>query len=173
MRESAQDLRRLPVFGPGYRSLMFSALVRGALAGAAGTTALNAVTYLDMAGRGRPSSSLPEEAVDRLSQQAGRPVPGAGEERENRLQGLGALSGIAAGIGIGVAAGLFRPVLRRLPAVLGGTLLGAAAMAATDVPMTQLGLTDPARWSPADWAGDAVPHLAYGLVTHAALRRLG
>ena len=39
----------------------------GAAAGAAGTTALNAVTYLDMTVRGRPSSSTPEDTVEKLS----------------------------------------------------------------------------------------------------------
>jgi hypothetical protein len=45
-------------------------------------------------------------------------------------------------------------------------------MAAADVPLTRLGLTDPRQWSQADWYADAVPHLAYGVVTVAALRRL-
>ena len=38
-------------------------MLRGAAAGAAGTTALNVVTYLDMAVRGRPASSTPERTV--------------------------------------------------------------------------------------------------------------
>ena len=42
---------------------MLSALLRGALAGAAGTTALNAVTYLDIAVRARPASETPQRAV--------------------------------------------------------------------------------------------------------------
>ena len=43
-------------------------------------------------------------------------------------------------------------------------------MAASDAPMTRVGLTDPARWSKTEWASDAIPHLAYGLVTTATLR---
>ena len=35
----------------------------GAVAGAMGTAALNAVTYLDMAVRGRPSSQVPAHTV--------------------------------------------------------------------------------------------------------------
>jgi hypothetical protein len=46
-------------------------------------------------------------------------------------------------------------------------------MAATDLPMARIGLTDPDTWSAADWASDALPHLAYGLATVIALRRLG
>jgi uncharacterized membrane protein len=42
-------------------------------------------------------------------------------------------------------------------------------MAATDVPVAALGVTDPRRWSAADWAADAVPHLAYGMAAEAVL----
>lgn len=152
---------------------MFGALIKGALAGAAGTTALNAATYLDMAVRGRPASDTPQQAVDELTKRAGHPVPGSGDTRGNRLAGLGPLLGIATGVGIGAAAGLAGPALRRLPSVLSAVLLGAAAMAAADAPMTKLELTDPAKWSTADWASDALPHAAYGLVTSATLRRAG
>lgn len=149
---------------------MIGAALRGIAAGAAGTTALNTVTYLDMAIRARGTSSMPEQAVEELAKRSGKQVPGSGEDRDNRVQALGALSGTAAGCGVGLAAGLLRPVLRRLPVPLSGALLGAGAMAATDLPMTKLGLTDPRSWSSADWLSDAVPHLAYGLVAAATLR---
>jgi len=74
----------------------------GAAAGAAGTTALNAVTYLDIAVRGRPSSDTPEQTVERLSQVAHAPVPGEGETRDNRVAGLGPLAGLVTGVGSGV-----------------------------------------------------------------------
>jgi hypothetical protein len=150
---------------------MFKAVVRGAAAGAAGTTALNAVTYLDMAVRGRPSSDTPQQAVEKLAEQAGVDVPGEGDVRENRIEGLGPLAGIATGVGIGVAAGLLRPIIGRLPTVIGAPLLGAAAMAGSDVPLTKLGLTDPSKWTSLEWLSDAVPHLAYGAVTFALLKR--
>lgn len=54
----------------------------------------------------------------------------------------------------------------RLPWWLGGAVTGALAMAATDVPMARLGVSDPTSWSFEDWASDAVPHLMYGLVTY-------
>lgn len=145
--------------------------MRGAMAGAAGTTALNAVTYLDMAVRARPASDIPQQAVAKIAERSGRPVPGHGEERENRLGGLGPLAGIATGVGLGAAAGLLRPILRRLPTVVGATVLGGAAMAGSNLPLTKLGLTDPTTWSAVDWASDVVPHLAYGLVTYKALTR--
>ncbi|MEU6465766.1 hypothetical protein [Streptomyces sp. NPDC046976] len=43
---------------------------------------------------------------------------------------------------------------------------GALAMVLTDVPIAGLGISDPRTWSPADWTSDALPHLAYGLVTY-------
>jgi hypothetical protein len=152
---------------------MFANLLRGALAGAAGTTALNAATYVDMATRARPASEKPQEAVEKVSEQAGVPVPGEGEQRQNRITGLGSLTGIATGVGIGAAVGLLRPLVARVPVPLGAVALGAAAMTATDVPMAKLRLTDVSQWSTADWLSDAVPHLAYGLVTQVALRQMG
>jgi hypothetical protein len=149
---------------------MFRNLLRGAAAGAAGTTALNAVTYADMAVRGRPASSIPEQAVDLLAQQTGRPVTGEGEVRQNRLEGLGALSGIATGVGIGALAGLLRPVFAHLPTLLSATVIGGAAMAAADLPLQQMKLTDVSSWTPTDWASDVVPHLAYGFVAAMVLK---
>src|SRR5687768_12165873 len=77
-------------------------MLRGAAAGAAGTTALNAVTYLDMAVRGRATSSTPERTVEKLAEKAHVPIPGEDETRVNRVQGLGAVTGLVAGIGVGV-----------------------------------------------------------------------
>ncbi len=153
--------------------MLISAIGKGALAGAAGTTALNALTYLDMSVRARPASELPQQAVDKLAAAADHPVPGSGTEKENRLSGLGSLSGIATGVGIGAMAGLLGPVLRHIPLALSSLLIGAGAMAATDASIARLGLSDPKTWSPTDWASDAGPHLGYGLVTAVALRALG
>src|SRR4051795_4023123 len=83
-------------------------VARGAVAGAAGTTALNAVTYLDMVVRGRGSSSTPEQTVEALAEKAHVPIPGDEETRSHRVQGLGPLTGLAAGIGVGVLTGLVR-----------------------------------------------------------------
>lgn len=149
---------------------MFAGLLRGVAAGAAGTTALNAVTYLDMAWRGRPPSTAPQRAVEELASRTGRPVPGTGEERDNRLDGLGALSGIATGVAVGAAAGMVRALVLRLGPVLGPLLLGAAAMTATDASLTRLGLTDPQQWDATAWASDAAPHLAFGMGCYATLR---
>ncbi len=81
----------------------------GAAAGAAGTTALNAVTYLDMVARGRPTSSTPEDTVEKLSDKAHVPVPGEGDARQNRVAGLGPLTGLVAGVGVGAGLGWAAP----------------------------------------------------------------
>lgn len=145
---------------------MMRSMVRGGAAGAAGTTVLNAVTYADMALRGRPSSPVPAQAVDKIAQDTGHPVPGSGETRDNRVSGLGALSGIAVGCGIGVVVSLMHSAGMRLPWWLGGAVTGALAMAATDLSMARLDVSDPRTWSAADWASDVVPHLMYGLATY-------
>ncbi|KAF3468263.1 hypothetical protein [Streptomyces sp. Tu 3180] len=149
---------------------MIRSILRGGVAGAAGTTALNAVTCADMAWRGRPSSEVPARVVDRLTEEAGHPVPGTGGTRDNRLSGLGALSGIAVGCGIGVAVSLLHRAGVRVPVWPGGVVTGALAMAATDLPIARLKVSSPADWSARDWASDVVPHLAYGLVTYGVVR---
>jgi hypothetical protein len=123
-----------------------------------------------MALRARPASVTSQQAVDTIADRTGHPVPGEGEEKDNRLGGLGPLAGIATGVGIGVVAGLCRPVLIRVPAPVAAVLVGVAAMVAADGPLVGLHLTDPRKWSGADWASDVIPHLAYGVVTYATLR---
>jgi hypothetical protein len=54
---------------------MLKRLMQGAAAGAAGATALNAATYVDMVLRARPSSSTPEQVAEKLSQRAGVEIP--------------------------------------------------------------------------------------------------
>ena len=135
-------------------------------AGAAGATVLNAVTYADMAWRGRPASEAPAQAVDEIAKGTGHPIPGAGSSRDNRLSGLGALSGIAVGCATGAAVSLLRRSGLRMPWWLGGVVTGALAMAATDLPMARLGVSEPADWSAKDWASDVVPHLLYGFATY-------
>jgi len=140
-------------------------LRRGVAAGAAGVTALNAVTYLNMALRGRAASDAPEQTVEALTKALGAHIPGGGDVRRSRRTALGALSGIGTGIAVGVAASTARAAGFTLPAPVGVLVTGAAAMAASDVPMAALGVSDPRGWAPSAWLSDVVPHLAYGLVT--------
>jgi hypothetical protein len=144
----------------------------GALAGAAGTTALNAATYLDMAGRGRPASSTPEDAVEVLAGKVGVDVPGDEDSRRNRLSGLGAVLGTAMGVGVGAVLGALRYAGLRLPGPVATVVAGAVAMAASNGPMTAVGVTDPRQWDRTSWLSDALPHLAYGAVTVATLHGL-
>jgi uncharacterized membrane protein len=148
---------------------MTGTFTRGLVAGAAGTTALNAVTYLDMALRGRPASTVPERTVDALADAVGRKVPGRGAVRDARRTGLGALAGIVNGLGVGVLASLVRSAGVRMPGPVGAVVTGAAAMAATDVPVAALSVSDPRTWTTTDWVADAVPHLAYGAAVQAVI----
>lgn len=143
-------------------------LLHGIAAGAAGTTVLNGVTYLDMAVRGRPASTTPEQTVRQAEQLAGvslAPQESDSDVAGNRRSGWGALLGIAAGVGMGAAYGLMRPRLRRVPLMLMGLAAGVGANAGTVAPMTALGVTDPRKWPASSWVMDIVPHVAYGLAT--------
>lgn len=147
-------------------------LLIGAAAGAAGTTALNAVTYLDMAIRARPTSSTPQETVTKLASEAHVAIPGNDEARQNRLAGLGPLTGLATGVGVGAVLGLGRSAGWR-PGVLISTLAATVgALVGSNGPMTVLGVTDPRIWAVKDWVSDFVPHLAYGAVAAGVLREI-
>lgn len=146
-------------------------LAAGALAGAVGTLALDAVTCLDIAGRGRAPSSVPASVAGRIADEAGVDL---GDEAHagNRRQAIGALMGYATGVAFGAFYGSLRGRRRRLPSVLSGAVLGALVMAAADASATLAGATDPSEWSGADWLADLVPHAAYGITTALAFDRL-
>ena len=149
---------------------MTGVLRRGLVAGAVGTTVINAVTWLDMAIRGRPASELPRRTVEAGLDAFGVDVPGDTDQRRNREDAFGALSGIGAGLGVGVAASTGRALGLRLPGPLGAVVTGLGAMAMTDLSAQSLGTTDIGSWDAGDWAADLVPHLAYGFATTAVLR---
>lgn len=150
-------------------SRLLRGMLLGAAAGAAGTTALNAATYLDMAARGRPTSGTPEDTVEALSDKVHVPVPGEGDVRDNRLAGLGPLTGLVAGVGTGALLGLARAAGWRPGLAAGGIVATLGALLASNGPMTLLGVTDPRTWPASSWVADVVPHLAYGAVTAAVL----
>jgi hypothetical protein len=151
---------------------LWRGLLSGAAAGAAGTTALNVITYLDIAVRGRPTSDTPERTVEAMARLFNLTIPGTGDVLANRISGLGALTGYAAGIGMGVILGLayalgWRP--RLLVATLVATFI---ALIGTNGPMTVLGVTDPRTWGVVGWISDLVPHFGYGVVTALVLHYL-
>ena len=163
----------LGTFGKGRRGISpLGWALRGAAAGAAGTTALNLVAYGDMAVRGRPASTTPEQTVEKLAGKAHVSVPGAPERRQNRVEGLGALTGLGAGVAIGALVGLIRALGYRSQPLVGTGLITAGVLVATNGPMTVLGVTDPRTWSRVDWIRDVVPHLAYGAVVKATMDAL-
>jgi hypothetical protein len=149
-------------------------LRHGLAAGAAGTSALNIATYLDMAVRARPASETPVKDVETLAQRAGVSL-GEGEDAEQRKQGVGALMGFVTGVAGGVAYGVVHPLAKHLPRPLAAAALGLGVMAATDgISLALHNTTDPREWAPADWAADLIPHLAYGaatVATYGALAR--
>lgn len=147
-----------------------STVALGAAAGAAGVTALNAVTYLDMALRARPASSTPEESVRKLSETAGITVPGNDDQRKNRIAGLGPLLGIGSGVMAGVALGVARWLGLRANPVVGTLVATSVALVAGNAPMTLLKVSDPRKWSASAWISDLVPHLAFGVIASAVLR---
>lgn len=146
-------------------------IVIGLAAGAAGTVALNAVTYLDMLARGRPTSSMPADAAGKLSDMAGVDL-GDDDTAANRREALGALLGLVTGVGVGAVYGLIRSRLD-VPRVIAALGLVAAAMGGSDLPMTQLGLTDPREWDATSWIADLLPHLAYGVAAAATYELFG
>ncbi len=142
----------------------------GLVAGAAGTVALNVATYVDMAARGRSSSSAPSKMVEIVANKTGLPLSAQGkgsqdQTAQNRESGLGALLGYVNGLGVGVAYGLLRSQLDELPLPLAGIGVGLLAMAASDIPLVALKVSNPKTWGVSGWAADVIPHLIYGLVT--------
>ncbi|MGC9670449.1 hypothetical protein ACNTMW_28380 [Planosporangium sp. 12N6] len=140
------------------------ALYRGLIAGAVGTMALDITSYLDMALRGRPSSTTPERTVRRMATSTGVDL-GDGARADNRAAGIGALLGYATGLTVTVA--YTGAVREPLPLPRAAAVLTVAAMLASNAPMTILRITDPRTWSATDWVSDVVPHAAYGVVAAA------
>ncbi len=155
----------LGTFGKGKRGISTVGwLLRGAAAGAAGTTALNTAGYLDMLGRGRAASSTPEVTVEKMAERAHVAIPGDEQTRSNRVQALGPMTGLVAGVGVGALVGLIRALGYRSQPLVGTGLITAGVLVSTNGPMTVLGVTDPRTWSTTDWVSDVVPHLAYAAV---------
>src|SRR4051794_38852731 len=153
----------------GAEMKLTTSAIFGAVAGAAGTTAINVATYSDMVARGRPASSTPQETIDRLAHRAHVSVPGEGERRGSRLSGMGALGGIGVGVAIGTIAGLARWAGWRPRRATEITALTTVALIAGNAPAVVLDVTHPSEWDAKSWLADLGPHLAYGAATAAVL----
>lgn len=156
---------------------MLRNIVRGLIAGAAGTVALDIATYADMAIRGRSSSGAPSKMISIVADKVHLPLSSQGvgaqdEPAQNRESGLGALLGYVNGLGVGVVYGLLRSQSDEVSLPLAGVLIGLAAMVASDVPLVALKVSDPKSWGVSGWLADAIPHLIYGLVTAATYEEL-
>jgi hypothetical protein len=144
-------------------------LSRGLVSGAAGTTALYAATYLDMAVRGRPASDTPKQSVQRLSEVLNVPLAGDARAQDARAAGLGSVLGQSVGLSIGLILGGLRDVGWPRTRVGRVGVGWALAMTVGNGPMSVLGVTDPRTWTRSEWLADAIPHLAYAVAATAAL----
>ena len=152
------------------KNSMLNAALRGIIAGATGTVALDTSTYLDMAIRGRPSSNAPSKMVDTVAKKIHLPLTTQGtsskdQSAQNRETGLGTLLGYVNGLSTGVIYGILRSRLDEIPTPLSAALVGLTAMAASDVPMVALRVSNPKTWGISGWLADTIPHLIYGIVT--------
>ncbi len=142
---------------------------QGAVAGAAGTVALDLATYTDMAVRGRAPSSMTRTVVQRLAGQLGIGALASAEPDEatgNRQDAVGAILGYVTGIAAGAVYGAVRePFASWIPAPLAGLVCGLAAMAVTDGTAVALEATDIGTWDAASWLSDLIPHAIFGVVT--------
>lgn len=146
----------------------------GALSGAVGTLVLNAVTYADMALRGRPASTVPADTVQETAEDVGVDLSrGQGEDvAANRRTGIGALLGFATGVAVGALYGAARPLLPRAGVLTEGLVVGAAAMVGANAGAVAAGTTDPREWGAEGWLADLVPHAGFGAATALAYARL-
>ena len=150
------------------RNPLHRRVARGAIAGALGTFAINASTYVDMAVRGRPASDVPEKTMQHSADEFGVGFGKDENQAQARRSGVAALAGFATGVTGGVVYGVFAPLLRVFPRPLRALGLGLGVMAATDTTSTLAGATNPREWGASGWLADLVPHLVYGAVTASA-----
>lgn len=144
-------------------------VLRGLLAGAVGTVVLDIAGYADMALRGRSSSNTPAKMVDVLATMLHLPLSSQGNDStvQNRESGLGALLGYTNGLGTGVIYGLIRSRRHHdeVSIPLASTLVGLASMAASDIPLVKLKVSDPKTWGVSGWLSDFLFHFIYGFAT--------
>ena len=141
-------------------------LLKGLIAGSAGTAALDLASYADMLLRGRPASELPATVVAKLANKLGLAAFASADDdaSKSRRSALGALLGIGVGLGAGATYALVRPRVEGwLPWPVAGVILGAATLVASEGSATALGATDWGTWSKTDWIADIVPRTLYGI----------
>lgn len=149
----------------------WAGITAGMLAGAAGATAMNAVSYADQAVQGNASTTSPTggsvaETAREAGNSAGAPTDGA------KAGALGPLGGLGIGVGVGAVAGLIRGSNATPPPVTAAIVTGLVAMGIGEGAAVATGAAKSDWASPANLLRDLVPHLAYGAVTAIALHRM-
>ncbi|MET8331764.1 hypothetical protein [Streptomyces sp. NPDC005181] len=147
-------------------------LLHGAVAGLAGTTALNIAGYADIALRGRPISDTPEITVRSLAAKLRIRIPGDDQILENRIAGLGPLTGYTVGLGMGAALSLAQAAGWPPTKASRYAVASLFALTVTNAPIILLGITDPRTWATSDWVSDIIPHVLYAVVTVRVLEKL-
>jgi hypothetical protein len=149
-----------------------SNFVKGMIAGAAGATALDFVTYFDMAVRGRPPSKVPGETARRLSHAIGMTALDGDGKAANRRNAAGFIAGHTDGVMAGGVYGLVRALVPRMPWMLGAAGLAAGTLLVGEGTATRVGATDWSTWSATEWLSDLIPRAAFGVVTATAFEML-
>ncbi|MEU6366993.1 hypothetical protein ABZ876_14990 [Streptomyces sp. NPDC046931] len=107
---------------------------------------------------------MPTQVADRPADRTGAGL-GEGKAKSNREHAAGAVLGYVTGLGVGCVYGVWRRLGGSPSPWTAGPLLGAAAMAGSDLPAFAVEVTDPASWDLTSWASDVVPHLVHGFTT--------
>ncbi|MER6201040.1 hypothetical protein ABT234_27185 [Streptomyces sp. NPDC001586] len=147
-------------------------ILYGAAAGLAGTTALNMAGYVDIVLRGRPISDTPEITVRSLAEKLHVRIPGDDQVRENRIAGLGPLTGYTVGMGMGVALSLAQAAGWLPTKTSRYAVASLFALTVTNMPIFLLGISDPRTWTASDWVSDIIPHGIFAVVTVRVIEKL-
>ncbi|WNO76707.1 hypothetical protein [Streptomyces sp. AM8-1-1] len=147
-------------------------LLHGAVAGLAGTTALNIAGYAEIAFRGRPVSETPEITVRTLAEKLHIRIPGVDEVRENRIAGLAPLTGYTVGLCMGAALSVVQAAGWPPTKASRYAFASLFALTVTNAPIMLLGISDPRTWAPSDWVSDIIPHVLFAAVTVRVLEKL-
>ncbi len=152
---------------------MRSRLVNGALAGAAGTCALNLFAYLDMAATRRSASEVPRLAAHAIATRAGlAPRPIDDEASLSRWEGFGEALGYVHGVCQGIGYGFVRSRLRGPGWPVGAAALCLETFVLGEGACIALGATDPRTWGWEGYARGLLLRLAFGVVAAASFDAL-
>jgi len=155
-------------------SVSRSPALRGVIAGAAGTVALNLCAYLDMAITCRAPSDVPAAAARAIARRLGfEPAPPDDAEKRARWEGFGEALGLMHGVVQGLAYGIVRAnFLPRAEQRTGALCLALESFVLGESAATALGATDPRRWGFAGFVRGLALRLAFGAVTAATFDAL-